>query len=147
MDATSALSKGVKKVGQVNVLDTNGGSVDPVTEDVDLAKLARDEAFMNEIVEVYLHKTTDKNASTHVLLNCNGVNQPVFRGVKTPMKRKYLEILARMKEATYEQITHPIELDRYEMQETVANAYPFVVHRDPNPLGSAWLENIMAERN
>lgn len=147
MEATPALSKGAKQVGQVNVLEASARSMDPVTADVDLAKLARDEAFMNEIVVVYLHKTTDKNAANHVLLNVNGTNQPVFRGQKTPMKRKYLEVLARMKEASYEQVTHPIELDRYEMNETIANAYPFVVSEDSNPAGAAWLDHIMQEAN
>ena len=132
------------------VVVTEVDRVEPVTANEDVAELARREVaikkFMDEIVIVKLHKTTDKNASSHVILSCNGMTQPVFRGVPTPLKRKYVEILARMVESTYEQHTHPVEMERYEMQETTALAYPFEVIRDDNPIGREWLDHILAER-
>lgn len=124
--------------------------IEPVTANGDINKIAADEAamkaFMEEVVIVKIHKTTDKNATTHALLSVNGMTQPVFRGYPTPIKRKYLEVLARMVESTYEQVQHPTDRERYEMNETAANVYPFDVIRDDNPLGGAWLEHILAEK-
>src|SRR5512147_2256507 len=77
--------------------------VDTVSGNVDFGKLAADEAFMNEHVTIMIHPTTDENQPNHVILNVNGVNQPVVRGVQTVVKRKYLEVLARMKETKYSQ--------------------------------------------
>ena len=68
----------------------------------DLRDVVNSEAFMNEMVVVVVHPTTDENQPGNFLLNVNGVNQPVMRGIPTLMKRKYLEVLARMKETKYE---------------------------------------------
>jgi len=129
---------------------TEADRIEPVTANTDLKELARREEaiknFMNEIVIVKLHKTTDKNAATHVILSVNGMTQPVFRGVPTPLKRKYVEVLARMIESTYEQNQHPTDLERYDMVETAALAYPFEIIRDDNPIGREWLDHIMAEK-
>lgn len=124
--------------------------VEPVAASEDIQELARREAavkkFMDEILIVRLHKSTDKNSASHVILSVNGMTQPVFRGTSTPLKRKYVEVLARMIESTYEQKSYERELDRYEMLETAAQAYPFEVIRDDNPIGREWLEHILAEK-
>ena len=121
-------------------------TVDTVSSNVDLRELAASEAFMNEIVTVMVHATTDENQSPHVIVNCNGVNQPIIRGVPTQIRRKYLEILARMKETKYSQRTlNPAAPDQIEMIARSGFAYPFELIEDKNPRGRAWLSNVMAE--
>lgn len=120
--------------------------IETVAESRDFRQLAADEAFMNELVTVYVHPTTDENQSPHVILNCNGVNQPIVRGVATQIRRKYLEILARMKETKYTQVTpNPAAPDVSELRARHGLVYPFEVMADNNPRGRAWLNNVMAE--
>lgn len=120
--------------------------VETVAESRDFGQLAADEAFMNEIVTVHVHSSTNENDAPHFILNCNGVNQPVVRGVDVPIRRKYVEILARMKETKYRQVTpNPASPEAYEMQAKSGLVYPFSVIRDDNPKGRAWLQNVLAE--
>lgn len=120
--------------------------VETVAQSADFRELAADEAFMNERLTVMVHATTDENQPTHIIVNCNGVNQPIIRGVPTLVKRKYVEILARMKETKYTQITaNPAAPDLTEMRARHGLAYPFEVTDDPNPKGRSWLQNVLAE--
>ena len=105
-----------------------------------------EEVFMNEKVTVRLQDTTDDNAPTHIILSVNGTTQPLFRGVLTEVKRKYVEVLARCKESKYTQrVANPYEPDRIEMVTRTALAYPFELIDDKNPKGRAWLNAVMAE--
>lgn len=139
--ATRPPSKGIE------VLDDQE-MIEPVSTAFDFKALAADEAFMHEVVTVMVHPTTDENQPPHVIINVNGTNQPVMRGVPTPMKRKYLEVLARMKETKYTQMTpNPAAPDVSEMRARSALAFPFDLVEDPNPKGRAWLQNVLAEPN
>ena len=120
--------------------------VETVAESIDFGQLAASEAFMNETVTVLVHSTTDENQAPHVIVNCNGMNQPIIRGYPTKIKRKYLEILARMKETKYSQVTrNPAAPDQIDMIARHGLAYPFDLVEDPNPRGRAWLQNVLAE--
>lgn len=120
--------------------------VESVAESIDFGQLAASEAFMNETVTVLVHSTTDENQAPHVIVNCNGMNQPIIRGYPTKIKRKYLEILARMKETKYSQVTrNPAAPDQIDMIARHGLAYPFDLVEDPNPRGRAWLQNVLAE--
>jgi len=120
--------------------------IETVAESKDFSKLVADEAFMNEMVTVMVHSTTDDNQAPHLIVNCNGVNMPIIRGVPTVMKRKYVEILAHMKETKYTQRTpNPAAPDQTELVARHGLAYPFDVQNDPNPRGRAWLQHVMAE--
>ena len=120
--------------------------IETVAESKDFGKLAADEAFMNEMVTVVVHSTTDENQAPHLIVNCNGINMPIMRGYPTQMKRKYLEILARMKETKYTQRTpNPAAPDQSELVPRHGLAYPFDVQDDPNPRGRAWLQHVLAE--
>lgn len=125
-------------------LVTGDQTIDPVLAAENLDKLAADEKFMSETVEVMLAETTNENDPDHIVLNVNGVNQPVFRGVWTKMRRCFVEVLARCKETKYTQIQDKYELDRSELRARTAHAYPFQVI-DRNPRGGAWLKAVMAE--
>ena len=121
--------------------------IETVAESRDFSKLAADEAFMNELVTVMVHSTTDENQPNHVVVNCNGMNQPLIRGVPTTVKRKYVEILARMKETKYTQITRNASApEQIDMIARHGLSYPFDLVEDKNPRGRAWLQNVLAEQ-
>lgn len=134
----------------VSVLeDTSGGEFEAiVTQDPGLQKqILEEEVFMNEIVEVYCYPSTNENEPPHFTLSVNGTNQPVFRGSVTPMKRKYLEVLARMKQTAFTQPARDImnpEAGNQLIGRT-ALVYPFELRKDPNPRGPAWLAAIVSE--
>ena len=137
--ANKNVAQGVEVIDDVPVIDT-------VSESKDFREMASQESFMNEMVTVLVHSSTDENQSPHVIVNCNGVNQPIVRGVPTSIRRKYLEILARMKETKYTQVTpNPAAPDVSELKARHGLAYPFEVIEDGNPKGRAWLNNVLAE--
>lgn len=137
--AKSTPTQGIEIVDNAPVVET-------VSESKDFHQLAADEAFMNELVTVVVHSTTDENQAPHVIVNCNGTNQPIIRGVPTQIRRKYVEILARMKETKYSQVTpNPATPDVSELRARHGLAYPFEVTEDKNPRGRAWLNNVLAE--
>jgi len=132
-------------VAGIEILDDTP-TIDPVSQVADLRELAASEAFMNEMVEVMVHSSTDENQAPHVILNCNGTNQPILRGVPTRVRRKYVEILARMKETKYSQVTrNPAAPDQIDMIARHGLAYPFEMLSDENPRGRAWLNHVLAE--
>ncbi len=132
-------------VAGIEILDDTP-TIDPVSQVADLRELAASEVFMNEMVEVMVHSSTDENQAPHVILNCNGTNQPILRGVPTRVRRKYVEILARMKETKYSQVTrNPAAPDQIDMIARHGLAYPFELMHDDNPRGRAWLSNVLAE--
>jgi len=132
-------------VAGIEILDDTP-TVDTVSQVVDLRELAASEMFMNEMVEVMVHSSTDENQSPHVILNCNGTNQPIMRGVPTRVRRKYVEILARMKETKYSQVTRNAAApDQIDMIARHGLAFPFEMLSDENPRGRAWLQNVLAE--
>jgi hypothetical protein len=120
--------------------------IETVAESKDFRQLAADESFMNEMVTVEVHATTDENQAPHIIVNCNGINQPIVRGVPMKIRRKYVEILARMKETKYTQVTpNPAAPDVSELRARSGLAYPFTVVDDENSRGRAWLQNVLAE--
>ena len=121
-------------------------TVETVAESLDFRELAASEAFMNELVTIMVHSTTDENQPPHIIVNCNGVNQPIMRGVPMAVKRKYVEILARMKETKYSQVVrNPSAPDQIDMVARHGLSYPFDLVSDDNPRGRAWLQNVLAE--
>ena len=121
-------------------------TVETVAASTDFRALAASEAFMNELVTIMVHSTTDENQAPHVIVNCNGVNQPILRGVPMQVKRKYVEILARMKETKYSQVTrNPSAPDQIDMVARHGLSYPFDLVEDKNPKGRAWLSHVLAE--
>lgn len=131
--------KGMEIVDDAPVVET-------VAESRDFRQLAADEAFMHEMVTVMIHATTDENQPPQVIVNCNGTNQPIMRGVPTMVRRKYVEILARMKETKYSQVTRNASApDQIDLVARHGLSYPFDLISDDNPRGRAWLQNVLAE--
>jgi len=134
-----------QKIQGIEISD-DAPTIDLVSELKDFAALASSEVFMNEQVTIMVHSTTDENQPPQVIVNCNGMNQPIIRGYPTTIKRKYVEILARMKETKYSQVTrNPAAPDQIDMVARHGLSYPFDLVEDKNPRGRAWLNNVMAE--
>ena len=134
-----------KAIQGVEIVD-DAPVIETVSESRDFRSLAADEAFMNEMVTIMVHSTTDENQPPQVVVNCNGTNAVVIRGVPTSVRRKYVEILARMKETKYTQRTlNPAAPDQIDMVARHGLSYPFDLVEDQNPRGRAWLQNVLAE--
>ena len=121
--------------------------VDHISADHTLEQVIAEAKFMEEICDVYVHSSANENDPPHFILNVNGINQPVFRGQVTPMRRKFIEVMARMKETKFSQpamnMANP-EAGNVVIPRTM-QVYPFDVRRDPNRMGPAWLSHILAE--
>jgi len=110
------------------------------------SELVKELAFNEEYVEVMLHESTDPNAENPVFTACQGVTQYFYRGRPQRVKRKYVAILATVKE-------HNISTPEYtqsdgaramSIKRTSSLKYPFSVLNDPNPRGPAWLKSLIA---
>jgi hypothetical protein len=143
-----------KKSAHIEGLIEQGVKVEDDQPDIqlvsqtDLASAASDEKFMHEEVTVVIMPTTDPNAAPYATLSVNGEMKIVSRNVPTRIKRKHLEVLARMKETRWLQSVpegYMGQIDMGSLRGHTGFAYPFTVTEDKNPKGGAWLANIMAE--
>jgi hypothetical protein len=113
----------------------------------DFKTAAEKEAFMQEKLVIVVATTTDKSRPKVIVPQVNGINQPILRGVKQTVKRKYVEAMLRNRVTRYEQVTpNPMLPEKKIMQEASEVAEPFQIIYDPNPKGPAWAEAIMAEK-
>jgi hypothetical protein len=144
-----------KKSAHIEGLIEQGVKVEDDQPDIqlvsqtDLASAASDEKFMHEDVTVVIMPTTDPNAPPYAVISVNG-DRPVViaRNNPTRVKRKVLEVLARMKETRWLQSVpegYTGQIDMGSLRGHTGFAYPFTVLEDKNPKGAAWLANIMAE--
>lgn len=103
-------------------------------------------AFMEEEMEVLVHESADENAENPVIVGCNGVFKPFFRGVPTLTKRKFVDclIVKHGRVSTPEYINNGGERARA-IRQTSAHKYPFSVTMDKNPKGAEWLRRRLAE--
>lgn len=102
------------------------------------------EAFMNEIVPVFVHKGRGQHDLDVITPSVRGINQPIVRGIWSPIKRKYIEALARAHTIRYEQkVADPGRPEAFQMIEKKVPDYPFDV-RDDTRRGKKWLEAIYA---
>ena len=130
----------------IEIPDAETGGIEAVAQAADFKAIADEEAFMNEFLTIDVPASNNENEPPHVVVNCNGTNQVIMRGVPVRVRRKYVEILARAKEIKYRQETrNPAAPDQISMLQTTALSYPFQVLHDPNRKGPAWLLHIMNE--
>jgi hypothetical protein len=127
-------------------LEEMGKSPIEVVAEKDFVPAAKLEEFMNERLIIVVHHDKEKGSVPVVTPNVNGLNQPIPRGVPVPVKRKYVEALARSTVSAYRQnFFDPTRRDRFDMVEDKASTYPFAVIEDKNPKGRAWLQSILDE--
>ena len=133
---------------QFNIDEIGSGHADiEVVDRVLSSDKAEQEKFMNEVVTVMVHESTDQNDAELVQVGINGRTQFFKRGVPQDVRRCYLERLARSKKTSYSQnLDHILGEQMNNMRSHNALKYPFSVLEDRNPKGSAWLRGILAER-
>lgn len=142
------------KVGQEQTHDMSAtGKIDRADfidefEEVDTPnwEVIKQEAFMNEYVEVMISEEQNPNAEQFIETSVNGVNQFFIRGEVQRVKRYFLEVLAR---------ANPYHISTKEFIDANGNKgtriiktpgkkYPFQVFND-SPDGVRWLQSIMME--
>jgi len=121
------------------------GPIEKVTEN-DFAKTAELAAFMNNVLTILIHPSSEEGALDVVTPQVNGLNQPVIRGVESKIKRKYVEALARTRGTKY--VQRIVDSNRPENIQLVSQttlSYPFAVLYDPSPNGRQWLDGILSQ--
>lgn len=110
----------------------------------DIAKYARDLAFMQEPVEVMILPSHDKNDTTRLVsVSVNGKSYYMLRGEWKVIPRFVLEVLVRAKRETW-QFGYRKAADGSTFE--TSNAYNVLRYphhiRDKNPAGQAWYDSI-----
>lgn len=106
------------------------------------------EKFMQEPVLVEIPRSSNPNDDPYIQLGVNGIIQPLLRGKKQWIKRKFLEILVRSMPTTLETIE---EMDHrtgnkiVRLIKTAGEKYPYRVLEDNNANGRRWLNQILFE--
>lgn len=139
------------QIGQDSVrqFDDQNELTKPVVERVDgmKPKAWMDEMeFMNEMVTVIVHQSTDKMAHPFPEVNVNGRVQRFVRGEEQTVRRCFLERLARLKHTTFENVKtkNPDGDDLYVYPSSTGLLYPFSVVNDSDK-GKSWLKKVLAE--
>lgn len=139
---TEAVNEKLGKEDPIGIGDIgNKGPVEQVTEnDFEM------NVFMEDVLTIEAN-VDPKDGSLEVFpLNCNGTNNPIYRGRRQKIKRKYVEVLARCRETTYDQEVHdPSQPANIQMKPKTVLSCPFVVLHDPHPHGREWLKAILAQ--
>lgn len=120
--------------------------IEPVDKPVSKEKLA-DLAFMEEELTIQVHDSTNPTDEPIPYVINGGRRQAFIRGREQKVKRKFVEILARMKKTTYTQEKYKDAqgIDGIRNVPHTALVYPFAVVHDPNPRGRDWLKGVLAE--
>lgn len=127
--------------GQHARVDANGKIISNPTR----GKKWMDEmAFMNEMVTVRVHPTTDKNANPFPEIWVNGRVQRFVRGAEQQVRRCFVEVLARSKGTTFDnvKVKDAEGEDKYVYPSNTAEIFPFTVIND-SPKGEKWLKDVL----
>lgn len=102
-------------------------------------------AFMNEVVTVRVHPSTDRNANPLPDVYVNGRVQRFPRGEEIQVRRCFVEVLARARLTTFDnqKVQDANGEDKYIYPSHTAEVYPFTVIGD-SPKGDAWLKSLMS---
>jgi hypothetical protein len=114
----------------------------------DLGRVAAEEAFMNQMLDLIIFPTTDPQAPPYAQIGVNGTMAYIPRGVPVPVRRKHVEVMARLKTTSVTQDMKPNaegEITMASLRGHTGLVYPFNVIRDPDPRGGTWLAQILAE--
>jgi len=125
-------------------LGVDSRGIDPVAAN-DLIPQAELESFMNQILTIYVHPTSNREENPVLIPAVNSINQPVIRGQASKVKRKYVEALARNRHTGYDQKIDPLNPENYTMVPCMVVKDPFTVQHDPSPRGPEWLRQILCE--
>jgi hypothetical protein len=148
-ETDNSLDREVGLSGDMTIEDIVAALNKPGAADIDspdFKSMADELAFMNEMVAVRIHESTDKNAEKIIFVSNDGTPQRFVRGQYVAAKRKYVEVLARAKPFS---VATPETFDgngdrTTSIRTTVGLMYPFDM-QDRNPRGQAWLQRVLAE--
>lgn len=103
--------------------------------------------FMEDILTVQVHDSTDPTDEPFPCVWNGGVSQYFIRGKEQQVKRKFVEVLARAKKTTYSQelFKDGAGNDTYRQIPHTAPRWPFSVLHDPHPRGRDWLKAVLSE--
>lgn len=103
--------------------------------------------FNEDMLTILLHDTTDPTADPIPFVINDGRRQAFIRGREQQVKRKYVEVLARMKVTSFtqEKYRDSQDIDAIRNIPHTALKFPFTVIYDPSPRGKDWLKAILAE--
>ena len=121
-----------------------GESIEVVSEK-HFIQAASLEKFMNDIITIIVHQSSEDGALDFAPVQVNGLNQPMLRGAESKVKRKYVEALARCRTTKYvQQVADPSRPENIQLSERCVLSYPFAVIHDPaGDAGRRWLEAIV----
>lgn len=111
---------------------------------VKLDDYAAELAFMEELIEVEVHESTDANAQPIVEVFCQGVAQRFFRGQRQTVKRKFVNILAGARQTsmrTKTEVQGDSVVNRIDKHSALR--HPFSVTQDNNRKGRDWLRKAL----
>lgn len=102
--------------------------------------------FMEEELTIVVHDSTNPTDEPIPYVINGGQRQAFLRGQKQRVKRKYVEVLARMKVTGYtqERFRDSQNIDSIRNIQHNALRYPFSIIEDTQK-GRAWLDGILAE--
>jgi hypothetical protein len=120
--------------------------VDRPLSGLDAEKLAMMK-FMEDMVTVHIHSTTNKEDEKVFEFFNNGRREVFRRNEQKTVKRYFVDMLARAKTTTYSQdtITDHQGVKQIVYQPSTGLRYPFSVVNDPHPRGREWLTSVLAE--
>lgn len=102
------------------------------------------EKFLAEVVEVYIHPSSEKNADRVFTISVNGKSEVFFRGHKKKIARRFVFGLATARQTSYanEEFTNHMGDRDYRWPTYTGLRYPFSVIND-TPKGVDWLDQVM----
>jgi hypothetical protein len=122
-------------------------SIEVPEKPVDEEKLAMLK-FMEDVLEIQIHSSTDKTADQVFEVFINNEREVFRRGEAKKVKRKFVEKLALTKVTNYEnkEVRSEEGEKAYVYPSHTALRYPFSVLFDPHPRGGDWLRWALATR-
>ena len=106
------------------------------------------EAFMNEELAVRIEESSEENAQPQFDIGVNGITRLFVLGeVYTNVKRYHVEGLARAKPVRFRNNPYTRNDGTNDVMYLRSSGlrFNFTVLRDPNPRGSDWLKQVLAE--
>jgi predicted Ser/Thr protein kinase len=135
----------IPSTGDIAEIDRTDLQIETSERPINIDEKAAALAFMEEIVTVMIHESTNPEDEQIVEVSNGGRLQNFIRGQPQQVRRKYVEVLARARKTDYRQTAGRNYSGEQimKMNPSTALKYPFSVIHDPNPNGVAWLTNIL----
>lgn len=147
----AAVSETIQQGEVLTLGETGERKIEPVSSDSHYPKeqLALD-AFMEEYLHIYIYETVNPWDYEIFPISVNGMHQPMISGVEQKVKRKYVEVMARMVVSDYRQ-RKPNRPDPdvdilHQLITKNSKLHPFVLI-NPTENDKKWLDKILAEKH